>query len=83
MEGATLPGSCFYRSYMTDCGLASSDRRKRHSLQDDNSCALCGQLVETTDHMLIPFPASFLEKSGLVFCNQQDCMSSWLRQIRT
>jgi hypothetical protein len=29
------------------------DRHHRHNLQDDDSCALCGQLAETLDHLLL------------------------------
>jgi hypothetical protein len=33
--------------------LWTSDRRRRHDLQDDASCALCDQEDETTDHLLL------------------------------
>ena len=33
-------------------------RRKRHRLQDDDSCALCSQSSETIDHLLVACPFS-------------------------
>ena len=33
-------------------------RRKRHGLQDDDSCVLCNQLPKTIDHLLISCPFS-------------------------
>ena len=33
-------------------------RRRRHGLQDDDSCALCEQSQETIDHLLINCPFS-------------------------
>lgn len=32
--------------------LWMAERRKRHGLQDDGTCALCDQEDETTDHLL-------------------------------
>ena len=32
--------------------LWTADRRKRHGLQDDDTCILCGQETETCDHLL-------------------------------
>jgi len=32
--------------------LGTSDRRKRHGLQDDDGYALCGQASETVTHLL-------------------------------
>ena len=32
--------------------LWTSDRRKRHGLQDDDGCALCSQASETVSHLL-------------------------------
>lgn len=33
--------------------LWTADRRRRHGLQADGSCAFCSQLPETTDHLLL------------------------------
>ena len=36
----------------------TADRRKKHGLQEDDSCALCAQLPETIDHLLLCCPFS-------------------------
>jgi hypothetical protein len=41
-------------------------RRKRHGLQDDDSCALCAQSSETIDHLLVA--CHFRGKSGSRSC---------------
>jgi hypothetical protein len=33
--------------------LWTAERWKRHGLQDDDACVLCGQLPETIDHLLL------------------------------
>lgn len=39
-------------------GLECADRRKRHGLQDDDSCALCSQSPEEIDHLVVGCPIS-------------------------
>jgi len=65
VEGATLlwkaraPDKCkiFIWLVLHDrCWTA--DRRKRHGLQDDDTCTLCSQSPETIDHMLLCCPFS-------------------------
>ena len=65
IEGATIlrkaraPPKCkfFIWSVLHDrCWTAA--QRKRHGLQDDDSCALCSQAPETTDHLLLCCPFS-------------------------
>jgi len=36
----------------------TADRRKRHGLQNDDTCVLCSQLPETIDHLLVGCPFS-------------------------
>ena len=36
----------------------TADRRKRHGLQDDDTCVLCNQMSETIDHLLLGCPFS-------------------------
>ena len=36
----------------------TATRRKKHGLQDDDSCVLCAQLPETIDHLLTSCPFS-------------------------
>lgn len=33
--------------------LWTADRRRRHNLQDNGDCALCDQMSETVDHLLL------------------------------
>lgn len=33
--------------------LWTAERRKRHGLQDEDACALCGQESETSDHLFV------------------------------
>lgn len=51
---ASAPPKVKFFSWLTIHGrLWAADRRKRHGLQHDDGCALCGQLPETTDHLLL------------------------------
>jgi len=63
VEGAKLlrktraPGKCKFFIWLVihdRCWTAA--RRKKHGLQDDDSCALCAQMPETVDHLLIACP---------------------------
>ena len=63
VEGAKLlrksraPGKCKFFIWLVihdRCWTAA--RRKKHGLQDDDSCALCAQMSETVDHLLIACP---------------------------
>lgn len=36
----------------------TADRRKRHGLQDDDTCALCSQSPESIEHLLVTYPFS-------------------------
>ena len=60
MEGATLlrkaraPPKCKFFIWLVlhdRCWTAA--RRKKHGLQDDDSCALCSQAPETIEHLLL------------------------------
>ena len=65
IEGAKLlrktraPAKCKFFIWLVlheRCWTAA--RRKRHGLQDDDSCALCAQSSETIDHLLVACPFS-------------------------
>jgi hypothetical protein len=56
---ARAPGKCkFFIWLVLHYRCWTVERRKRHNLQDDDSCALCDQLPETIDHLLIGCPIS-------------------------
>ena len=66
-------------------------RRKRHGLQDDDSCVLCAQSSETIDHLLITCPFSreiwfkVLHKVGWDFAVpnvQTEKFTTWWTDIR-
>jgi len=65
IPGATIlkktqaPGKCKFFGWLVlhdRCWTAA--RRKRHNLQDDDSCALCCQASETITHLLVSCPFS-------------------------
>lgn len=69
--------------------LWTTDRRKRHGLQDEDACALCGQEPETCDHLFTgcvltrQLWAQLLLPLGLaamVPAQLEDVGSWWLRQ---
>lgn len=69
--------------------LWTAARRKRHGLQDDDACALCGQEPETCDHLFTGCVltrylwAQLLLPLGLLSLAPQameDVCSWWLRQ---
>lgn len=69
--------------------LWSVERRKRHGLQDDDACVLCGQEPETCDHLFAgcvltrELWAHLLLQLGLLTLapvTMEDVCSWWLRQ---
>ena len=65
VEGATLlrkvraPAKCkFFIWLVLHDRCWTADRRKRHGLQQNDSCTLCAQASETIDHLLICCPFS-------------------------
>lgn len=69
--------------------LWTAERRKRHGLQDDDACVLCGQEAETGDHLFVGCVLtrelwfSLLAPVGLTVLaptNTKDLVSWWLRQ---
>ena len=54
LHKARAPGKCKFFVWLAlhdRCWTA--ERRKRHNLQDDDSCALCDQEAEAIDHLLV------------------------------
>jgi hypothetical protein len=71
--------------------LWTAERRKRHGLQDDDACILCGQALETGDHLFLGCVLtrelwfSLLAPVGLTALvpkGADDLGSWWLRQQR-
>ncbi|XP_066333343.1 uncharacterized protein [Miscanthus floridulus] len=69
--------------------LWTAERRKRHGLQDDDACVLCGQESETADHLFIGCVLTrevwfaLLAPLGLTVLapgHTEDATSWWLRQ---
>jgi hypothetical protein len=69
--------------------LWTAERRKRHGLQDDDACALCGQEPETADHLFLGCVVArevwlrLLEPTGLGSLapqRQHQIVDWWLRQ---
>jgi hypothetical protein len=69
--------------------LWTAERRKRHGLQEDDDCALCGQALETGEHLFLGCVTArelwfsllaLVGLSTLVPENDEDIASWWLRQ---
>ena len=69
--------------------LWTAERRKKHGLQDDDPCVLCGQESETPDHLFIGCVLTrevwfaLLAPLGLTVLapgHTEDATSRWLRQ---
>jgi len=59
LRKARAPAKCkFFIWLVLHNRCWTADRRKRHGLQDDDSCALCSQSSETIDHLLVVCPFS-------------------------
>lgn len=52
-KATVLPKVKFFMWLALHGRLWTAERRKRHGLQDDDACVLCGQLPEATDHLLL------------------------------
>jgi hypothetical protein len=54
-KASALPRVKFFLWLALHGRLWTAERRRRHGLQDGDACTLCGQLPETTDHLMLSY----------------------------